>query len=96
MLTLRNLPDLTDNQYWEHAGNGNFVLWPADDGDQHVVVRISTTALSKYDGDPFTIDIEKTTAALERQRGVVQQRARSKDRRGEGVITLDVGDFPSR
>lgn len=99
MLTLRGVPDTTDNQFWDHVSSGksmNFVIWPADLGDKFVRVKISTTALSEYDGESFGIDAEKIKAALERHRELIQQLAQSKYQRGTSNVTLDVGDFPTR
>jgi Protein of unknown function (DUF1488) len=102
MLTLHNVPNLVDNQFWEHVRHVsgdrtmNYVLWPADVGSAHVNVRISTTALSEYDGRQFAIDIEKVEAALARHRELIQQLAQSKYRQGDSVVTLDIGDFPAR
>jgi Protein of unknown function (DUF1488) len=99
MLTLHKVPNLVDNQFWEHVSGDrtmNYVLWPADVGSAHVNVRISTTALSEYDGGQFTIDIEKIEAALARHRELIQQLARSKYRQGDSVVTLDNRDLPAR
>jgi hypothetical protein len=108
MLILRSVPDTTDNQFWEHTADNqfwehvsagksmNFVVWPANVGSKFVRVRVSTAALSEYDGENFGIDSAKTKAALERHRELIQQLARSKYRRGDSEVTLDVGDFPAR
>jgi hypothetical protein len=96
MLTLHNVPNLVDNQFWERVSGENYVLWPADVGSVNVNVRISTTTLSEYDGKQFTIDIEKVEAALARHRELIQQLAQSKYRQGDSVVTLDIGDFPAR
>jgi len=96
MLTLRSIPDPTDNQFWGHVSGGkstNFIVWPADVGSKFVRVRISTRALSEYDGESFGIDSAKTRAALARRRATIQQLARSKYRQGDSDVTLDVGDF---
>ena len=99
MLRLRDIPNTTDNQFWEHVSAGksmNFVVWPADVGSKFVRVRISTAALSEYDGENFAINAAKTRAALKRHRELIQQLALSKYRQGNSDVTLDVGDFPAR
>lgn len=99
MLTMQSVPDTTDNQFWEHVSGGksmNFVVWPADVGSKLVRVRISSAALSEYDGENFGIDSAKTKAALERHHELIQQLARSKFRQGDSEVTLDIGDFPAR
>jgi hypothetical protein len=99
MLTLRSIPDTTDAQFWEHESGGksmNYIVWPADVDSKLVRVRISTTALSEYDGENFAIDVAKTKTALERHRPLIQQLAQSKYRDGDTDVTLDVGDFPAR
>lgn len=99
MLALRDVPDTADNQFWEHVNDGksmNFVVWPADAGPNFVRVRISTAALSDYDGDNFGIDTAKTRSALERHRELIQQLAQKKYHVGDSDVTLDIGDFPAR
>ena len=63
VLVLRNVPDTTDVQFWDHRGPDDqgihYVRWPADLGPHQVVVRISTVALSGYSGEPFAIDTAK-------------------------------------
>jgi hypothetical protein len=97
MLILADVPDTADAQFWEHTGGSdasmNFVLWPAHVGPKHVTVRISTRALSDYDGEKFEIDSGKVNAALKRHRDLIQRLAQSKYRQGDNVVTLDVGDF---
>ena len=93
MLILRNVPDTMDNYswFWEPASKGksmNFVVWPADIGSQLVRVKISTAALSEYDGKNFGIDTAKTRAALERHRELIQKLAQSKYRQGETDVNF--------
>lgn len=93
MLELRDLPHTLDLDHRDPQRI--FAQWPADDGPEHVIVRINTYALSNYDGEKFSIDIEKIKAALKRHRDLIQDLARRKNRQG-GSVTLDIGDFPAR
>jgi Protein of unknown function (DUF1488) len=97
MLILADVPDAADAQFWEHTSRSDasmdFVRWPADVGSKHIIVRISTRALSDHDGEKFEIDTGKVKAALERHRDFIQRLARSKYKQGDNVVTLDVGDF---
>ena len=94
MLILREVPEITDDRFWEHGSGGNFVLWLADVGSRLVTVRISTAALSEYDGERFAIDTEKTEAALKRHRDLIQSLAQAKYVEGDSVVTID--KFPAR
>jgi len=91
MLVLRNVPDTTDAQFWDHSGP--YVRWPADLRHDLVVVRISTVGLSEYSGEPFAIDTAKTKAALVRHRDLIQRLAVAKRKAGDSVVTLEASDF---
>jgi hypothetical protein len=102
MLTLRDVPETTSADFWDHVNGSddrsmNFVVWPADAGRQLVRVRISTLALGEYDGKSLGIHTGNVRAALERHRDLIQRLAQAKyGQQPVAVVTLDVGDFPSR
>jgi hypothetical protein len=100
MLTLRDVPDPKNADFWDHSdgsegGSMNIIVWPADDGAKLVRVRVGLMALGDYDGHALGINSVEIKAALTRHCDLIQQLARAKYRAGDDAVTLDVGDFPA-
>jgi hypothetical protein len=91
MLTLRDVPDPMNQSYWE----GRFIIWPADDGEDFVRVRVGVKALADYTGLDLGVDAYKIRRGLMQNRDVIQQVARAKHR-GNAEVTIDAGDYPAR
>jgi hypothetical protein len=100
MLELQNLPDELDETYLEYFGKGigaQFsVRWPANDGEKSARVVVIVSALGDYEGSTLGIAPYKIKAALERNRDLIEKLARDKIKPGDGVVILDVGDFPAK
>jgi hypothetical protein len=78
------------------AQSMHFVTWPAHDGERQINVRISTRELSRVSGgEPFEIESEKISAALQRHRATIEQRANQvlKQNPDATEITLDVNSL---
>jgi hypothetical protein len=93
MLILRDVPDTTNERFWDHDGPVSYVVWPADVGPDLVKVRISTFGLSECSGEPFAINTAKTKAALVGYRDLIQRLAAAKHRADDSIVTLDASDL---
>ncbi|WP_338830429.1 DUF1488 family protein [Bradyrhizobium sp. 27S5] len=72
----------------------HFVVWPAHVGERQINVRISTRELSRISGGkPFEIESEKITAALQRHRATIEQRANQVLKADATEITLDLNSL---
>jgi hypothetical protein len=100
MLELQILPDELDETYLEYFGKGigaQFcVRWPANNGEKSARVVVIVSALGEYEGSALGMDPHKIKAALERNRDLIEKLARDKIKAGDNVVTLDVGDFPTK
>jgi hypothetical protein len=99
MLILRDVPNPTNQDFWETQGiegmTKTFFRWPADDGSNFVLVRISRDAFNQATGQNLGIRNEEVRAALLSYRDLIQDLARAKRQSGDTAVTLDVGDFPA-
>lgn len=99
MLTLRNVPNPTNVDFWEDRRREtdislNIIKWPADDGAKLAIVRVGLMALGDYDGQPLGINSAEIEKALSRHRDLIQELARKKYKPGDSDVTIDAGDFP--
>jgi hypothetical protein len=100
MLILSNVPNSVDEAFWEYEVSEDikktFFRWPAEDGSNFVLVRISRDAFNQGTGQNLGIRNEEVRAALLNYRDLIQDLARAKYRPGDTAVTLDVGDFPAK
>lgn len=73
-------PHTADARYTRQGGVNDishlYALWPATVDGAHCVVVISTEELSALDGgEPYGINNEKITRALQRFRALIERRA---------------------
>jgi hypothetical protein len=100
MLILREAPDPVNEDFWETQDIEGitkiFFRWPADEGSNFVLVRISRDAFNQGTGQSLGIRSDEVRAALVTYRDLIQDLARAKYNPGDTVVTLDVGDFPAK
>ena len=98
MLILYDTPNTANEDCWEHQEvDGlritSFVRWPGDNGGKSVKVLVNVSALGDRVGE--NIGTRHAQTALLTHRDLILKLAQAKYRKGDAVVTLDVGDFRS-
>lgn len=98
MLILRDIPNTANEDCWEHREvDGlrikSFVRWPGDNSGKSVKVLVNVSALGDRVGE--NIGPRHARTALQAHRDLILKLAQAKYRKGDVVVTLDVGDFRS-